>query len=96
MVMMLYAMLSLPVLPPAEPLDGIYQRQQHGDFHQRPNGSRQRLITIHAECRNRHRDRQLKIITCCREALRTGKFIPEATPAGDEQSRQEDGGKVDD
>lgn len=87
-------MLSLPVLPLAEPLDGIYQPQQNGDLNQRPNSSRQRLITIHAERRNRHRNRQLEVVACRREALRTGQLIPKATPAGDEQSRQEDDGKV--
>lgn len=88
-------MLPLPVMPPAEPLNCIYQAQQHGDFHQRANGSRQSLVTVHPERRDRHRNSQLEVIARSREALSAGKFVPEPAPEGYEQCREEYHGEVD-
>lgn len=79
----------LPPAPPGDPLQEIYQPQQHRDLHQGPNGRRKRLIAVGPISGHGNRNRQLEIVARRREALRRRQLIPKAKLVRDPQRSAE-------
>ena len=84
----------LPIPPVTSPPHDIDQAEQYRHLDQRPDGRCQRLIAIGPKLGHGHGDRQLKVVTRSREALRRGECVAHAHAVRHVQRQAEDDHKT--